>query len=863
MKPNIFSRKNFAPAALVAIALLSSCADEDLYERNLSNSRQISFDISTVTFASRSGSAQGTGEAVRAVCGDSALYLNPVITSGVNVKGGNAISSRSASVTSSSMEDFGVFAVTANGDTYMNNVEITRENGWAPTDEYLWPGDGNLSFTAYSPYGSQIVSTADGERVIDFTVASDVADQRDLLWANPVEASASPCQLVFNHALTAIRFAAGAELAPCEVKSIEIKGIPTSGTVSIEDGSWQEVSGSADFSVTPKNSKLTAGAGSQYVEASTPITSDDETFLLIPGTVPDGATIVLTLNFNGTDKEFVAPIAGQQWPAGVTVTYRLSAKPDSNRLILDVDGNFQTEYPGQTVPFCVKSCYITETGDSVEVAWTAEFVDANGNPVEQPEWMKEFPLSGDGIDYTKAVTKMQRLTFTQLSEQSRILQNTPNINSTSGQSVYNLSNSTGAAAVENTANCYIVNAPGKYSLPIVYGNAIKDGADNKSAYTSSSHNSNALKAFVNHLNNAISAPYLADNSGCTPADAVLVWEGRLDLIRNVNLDSERTVTFEVPDESIRQGNAIIAVRDKDKNIMWSWNIWVTDYVPDDEFADITYNGSTKHYYTRNIGRIMGGDITVFPHCETFIKFTQTGSIPEGLEPLTTTIDFNQTGITTVTDDCYNFYQWGRKDPMKSETNEWFDAEHYKINAFTTQAIEQVATESTYLKQYILHPNIFFTGSHSLTTPVEYDYTNLWNSTLSSADNVKTIYDPSPVGAKVPLGNDLMHVLPTTPVEYMAAANGSHSMGLYFSLSSGNRVFFPMLGYRSGASGIDREGYGFYGTMWLAQAATGSKIKSEGRCIVMSINSTHSASVPIVEGNANSRAFGFGIRPVKE
>ena len=43
---------------------------------------------------------------------------------------------------------------------------------------------------------------------------------------------------------------------------------------------------------------------------------------------------------------------------------------------------------------------------------------------------------------------------------------------------YNLSNSTGAATIENTANCYVISAPGTYRIPLVYGNAIKNQAAN-------------------------------------------------------------------------------------------------------------------------------------------------------------------------------------------------------------------------------------------------------------------------------------------------------------------------------------------------------------------------------------------------
>ena len=50
----------------------------------------------------------------------------------------------------------------------------------------------------------------------------------------------------------------------------------------------------------------------------------------------------------------------------------------------------------------------------------------------------------------------------------------------------------------NTANCYVVTHPGYYKFPLVYGNAIKNGATNAIAYGSST--------FVNHLGNQISDP---------------------------------------------------------------------------------------------------------------------------------------------------------------------------------------------------------------------------------------------------------------------------------------------------------------------------------------------------------------------
>lgn len=85
-----------------------------------------------------------------------------------------------------------------------------------------------------------------------------------------------------------------------------------------------------------------------------------------------------------------------------------------------------------------------------------------------------------------------------------------------------------------TANCYVVNAPGRYSLPLVYGNAIdfvKNPTDGKnaSAYTSQASGTYVLNTFVNHLDAPITDPYIYNNADCTPTMAVLVWQDEENL----------------------------------------------------------------------------------------------------------------------------------------------------------------------------------------------------------------------------------------------------------------------------------------------------------------------------------------------
>ena len=61
------------------------------------------------------------------------------------------------------------------------------------------------------------------------------------------------------------------------------------------------------------------------------------------------------------------------------------------------------------------------------------------------------------------------------------------------------------------------------------------------AYTSQSSGTYVLKTFVNHLDAAITDPYIYNNAGCTPLDAVLVWQDEENLVTNVRLSSDKHI----------------------------------------------------------------------------------------------------------------------------------------------------------------------------------------------------------------------------------------------------------------------------------------------------------------------------------
>ena len=146
-------------------------------------------------------------------------------------------------------ESFGVFSIYhqntfsgwANGSRYISGAEFSYDaslddddsdgrGGWS--GGYFFPKTGYLSFAAYSPfdahsntpgdgtgtfaYGPSGANTSNGLTITNFTVASDPADQFDLMYSeriynrqnstNTGEEYYEGMDLVFHHALSSIRF---------------------------------------------------------------------------------------------------------------------------------------------------------------------------------------------------------------------------------------------------------------------------------------------------------------------------------------------------------------------------------------------------------------------------------------------------------------------------------------------------------------------------------------------------------------------------------------------------------------------------------------------------------------------------------
>ncbi len=551
---------------------------------------------------------------------------------------------------------------------------------------------------------------------------------------------------------------------------------------------------------------------------------------------------------------------------------------------------------GGSKDYEVSSYVTTGDGSLVALPWTAKFVrkldDGTYQEIKQgdadyPTWITNFTDKGIGANTKDICTVTVETAEINNNHYYALKNNTP----VSG--TYNLANATGGTAVENTANCYIVNAPGTYTFPLVYGNAVKNGADNRSAYISTATGDLALETFVNHKNAPITSPYIAAHDGCTPNNAVLVWQDAENLVSNIQFvdggsPEAHRITFDVAQSTIKQGNAIIAIRDADNTILWSWHIWVTDYkpgleptvmasyVPSETQRDKKVKSYDNNYSYTFMGVPLGWcDSENAVGREVLMQFTQ----PET----------GQTQEVTIKQDPLSaganlpYYQWGRKDPMLPSNGLGNDDNDKPYNGNYT--IVKNAPGKITVGTAIQNPHVIYNGgdwgyddwySAKETATGKNYFQNLWDVNNVSSDHkftatAKTVYDPSPVGYVVPpsrafsgLTSDGNNTTDWNKVNTncLATDNFNAIGGMTFycnAMNSNNRldggvIYFPTTGFRAYSLGHTLRSVGAAGMFWSA-CSYGS---GAGRVMEFSIERKN-----FVIANATPTAQCAPVRPVRE
>lgn len=407
-------------------------------------------------------------------------------------------------------------------------------------------------------------------------------------------------------------------------------------------------------------------------------------------------------------------------------------------------------------------------------------------------------------------------------------------------------------------------------------------------------NGAATAALISPTGSALTA-----NATISPASAELVWEtnGHEQIIQGVIL-KDGYVYFKTG--PVAEGNAVVAVKDRSGNVLWSWHIWKTHFslaeIPMQTYKTNPRIMNPSLYYnglvSRNLimmDRNVGAEAEILYNSDTEEKVL-------GL-----------------------FYQFGRKDPFPSGKNKRGEISIYDKdgNHLDEPALRRdnyikknssISTETANIIAYaIAHPLTFILydmadinaeyipsynwiyGGFPPTTAWKAS-NNLWGGDVNSTNSLvldtkftsKTIYDPCPLGWHMP-PQDIWTNFTTTntgetspvldyntdvstyynsPVEdkvnVTVEAGGYFNTLLYgrrffISSTSGEQAFYPAVGYRYGGNG-QIYNIGYYCCVWSSSPYNSSSSFA---------HYLGAMNVGVGPTSAAGRGHGFPVRCVKE
>ncbi len=700
-----------------------------------------------------------------------------------------------------------------------------------------------FSYTALKGDG-----TNDAEKQTDLLMATSTRNRHE------TESTNYRVPLHFNHALSAIKFAVRDVIAG-KIISISIKGI--AGTANCiykadDDSSngsftWSNHSGNETYTQI-FNHEVKDGNYDPTDESQDILLTDkmpEKTFMVIPQVIPDEAEVEIEV-----ERYNVAPLPAKikvkgkikannvtEWKPGYEYVYTVSTSKDNWVYVFDAEGNtaegkdniyvydpshdsFNTY--GNTAYFNVISYrYKANNHSFIEaLPWKASHGgslsyridgaretpypenDPNKKFVKPEAWIKDLfatPLSGKGSP-TKGSKERHNLEFlphfvsTTWKGDETMQAYKPYVGFDKDRP-YDLS-TFGGQINRTTANCYIVDRGGWYMFPLVYGNAIKNGIDNPSSYTSACNATDrkVKKILVDYNNQNITQSKIKNVNSHYSAE--LVWQDAYDLVDQVEMFSiggEYMIRFYVEPNNLQQGNVVIALKDNNGTIVWSWHIWATEHWLDDKTrlphvydsentsfdfepnpvthirergdVEVTYNQKNRSFMISpyNIGYCDPKSVLYLKrkNVMNFIQYMPDETTPTKLNDH---LEIIQNGVTIEYKYANNtYYQWGRKDPMRgyfnhaNDTKRVFGAKQPKIEPQVNITIGNS----------IQNPHVFYAGKGTAGSIYEdwlsTQVSNLWNNnsdlTIGALDvndiesdfwsHTKTVYDPSPAGYLVP------------------------------------------------------------------------------------------------------------------
>lgn len=745
---------------------------------------------------------------------------------------------------------------------YAYNLSYNTDGGTPAASEnsLLWPSNGNVRFFAFAPTtedfskletgGSLTLSEAthEGSPTLTYTVPADVTKQIDLMTAqaNASGPTTPKVELTFGHALTAVQIKCGKDMLAGTITEVSISGIYGSGTQVIGSKTWDTTHASTTTYTIEPNVDLPSKKDSEdkyHAAEDTPIADDDLTFMLIPQKLRAEAKITITFTDNATSTErtLSGSIGGQTWEAGKIVTYTLSQSSIHITPKIEFSKKPATaENPtGDVMPYSGVWYDVTY---KAQVEVTQENVETKtiDIPAENVKFQYSSFEDGAWVDCGKDDKDPGLMTIAPqpayVTMSSRLKSNDE------AEAMTDLSKEYG-----ETANCYLVDKAGYYSLSLVYGNGY---------LTLPADNPKGFKYFPKHDDYEI-----IDKKIDGVVDAVLCWQDAPDLIdpTSVKVVGEN-LEFRIRKQTITQGNALLAVRNAGKKILWSWHIWVTPYKSDFYGNFYTSKTSAKPEGYKmakyNLGWCDKHDHN--PSRKFSLKVSATVDMSAYGGVTNTTVEnvigeFIQDEFKGSDAGDNTYYQWGRKDPMLggiynnytpkykyikkglSEDTSEFTMENKQVfNQYNQDGcnysfcknpgdkidIEDYASNGVSIGYAIMHPYMFVTNSRCSDNSgetVDFNYRNHWHKPykyykapylhddshilfnawdagatsagVKAANTEKSVYDPCPPLFKVPPLDAFQGIVNNK-------SHGSLSGNAWTLTTEGESITFPLTGLRN-------------------------------------------------------------------
>ena len=904
----------FAAASFMVGLALFACSDKDIDSNENNGKALVAFNVSETQDQVQAG-AKSYGPISRAAFANqlalqnlapedltmqklpvqgragAGLCLIETTLPGVPSQREATAQTRADITTMTTMQNFSTTAFYGSSDTSLEpwfyDKDTKKDGNLVAPIYWDWIKNHGCFYAVYpKPYSKLQLSpsTYTGTPYVDFEVEPNVTNQKDLMTAcsgnvhtdiGTMSATAPRTDLTFRHALTAVRFKVGQNLSYSKhITKVEIVGAKSKGkyvlpTDKSHTGAWDAstLSAPATFTLSGVNVSTSEAVNNIIMGHN----QDNYVFYMIPQTLT-GVQVKVYFD-NAPTPAITASLSGT-WKPGTTKTYALSQNTSTWQYELTVTPPAPAEYNANaTGNYKIESYREDPVSHTKQaVPWEVVGYDTNGDGTFSmteplPSWFTGLTTrSGNGSITTTGETGVANLVPEAASTNKLAAMNAAlKLNAKgSASDYYDLSTHDikGNTTLRNTANCYVISHPGFYKIPLVYGNAIKNGGKNESAYQTNNTGPFILTHFKDHDNKDITDPWIEKtNSGANNGvnDAKVVWADEAGLVQfgatKIVHDASNNafVQFEVPSATIKNGNAVIAVM-KNGTVVWSWHLW---FIHDDALnTTACWNYQNKEYdfteeslgmkYTSWTGTTYTSPRSVKVKVEQ--KVENGGVKKIGILTITQKPNSTRQGITT-------FYQFGRKDAFPA------------VDAVAEGAFNKNAGNNMSIQNGIQHPGSFYIdgGSWSNYPPAGYSYYNLWsadNTVDGFNDNsvVKTVYDPCPVGFKMPASNAFTGFTANGQNGGTMNVNGTDNAQTYqnnfghnfwTSSSKTATINFPASGFRYYIDG-SLNNVGISGYAWSAVPGYTS----------IGCNLGFYSGYVHPQGY-NRRAFGFSVRPVAE